>query len=650
MGQLGVYLSLYDACVSYMSISPFYSQIYASNYLSLNTIYFLTVFEAMQAGTLSPSAVFGSLMFSTIALACTIIYVTTLSSVTYSGLWAAGLFHQYVQFVGMGACMCTLVVFNLESIRARLHKLVHGRDRPAAFDVFLTHDWGTDEHGRNNHERVALVNAALKRAGLVTWFDEERMQGDIVSQMTDGIDRSSVVLVFVTRNYICKVAGEGPNGANDNCKAEFDYACNRKGVERMVAVVMEAGCADTREWRGAVGMRLGGHLYHDLSADAAQLAPGLNTLTEGLSALLLPQAAPRAGPLRRAQSSLPIVRLCNRAATTDFSKETQKMSGRLSKTLFMNAWQYLPRISRLSSDLSYRQLRRSAAFEVALSLTLAGIALLALAVIAMYPVPGSPGQWTRNPVIYETFNYWVCIFSACPLLMTLCVWVSMGRLIRTMQCSSSSTEYQRSAMARELQRAAIERSCAEKASWGALIALSSTVQLVMAIYFTDSVSQLRYFSWLQTAAIVACYKVVRNFRSELLRKVNRRFQAYGSRLQWELSAVLCFQAFVMCTMIAYATHMPVVVGSVMGRTQICAQCNSTYMHTYCQYAVPARGDVNFQIKCHDNIGFHEYASLYGACEAQRHHEIEAQAYTAITLAYNSLCFCTRPGLELWLSS
>lgn len=29
-------------------------------------------------------------------------------------------------------------------------------------DVFLTHDWGKDELGRDNHSRVAAVNDGLK--------------------------------------------------------------------------------------------------------------------------------------------------------------------------------------------------------------------------------------------------------------------------------------------------------------------------------------------------------------------------------------------------------------------------------------------------------------------------------------------------------
>ena len=53
--------------------------------------------------------------------------------------------------------------------------------RMTSTDVFLTHDWGTDELGRDNHSRVAEVNTALKAAGLTTWFDSEKMTGTLMS-------------------------------------------------------------------------------------------------------------------------------------------------------------------------------------------------------------------------------------------------------------------------------------------------------------------------------------------------------------------------------------------------------------------------------------------------------------------------------------
>jgi len=42
----------------------------------------------------------------------------------------------------------------------------------ARWACFITHDWGSDELGRDNHERAGRVAAALQEAGLAVWFDE----------------------------------------------------------------------------------------------------------------------------------------------------------------------------------------------------------------------------------------------------------------------------------------------------------------------------------------------------------------------------------------------------------------------------------------------------------------------------------------------
>ena len=135
------------------------------------------------------------------------------------------------------------------------------------YDCFLTHDWGEDEAGRSNHARVARVSTALKAEGLRPWFDEDQMRGDINHKMVEGIEASASMVCFITKRYLQKAWGVGPNGANDNCKFEFDYACRRKGVERMIPVVMEQGCRNSSEWTGTVGGKLGGLLYFDLSSD-----------------------------------------------------------------------------------------------------------------------------------------------------------------------------------------------------------------------------------------------------------------------------------------------------------------------------------------------------------------------------------------------
>ena len=48
------------------------------------------------------------------------------------------------------------------------------------FHVFMAHDWGIDEHGRPNHDRVKRANAMFKARGLLPWFDEEMMQGALL--------------------------------------------------------------------------------------------------------------------------------------------------------------------------------------------------------------------------------------------------------------------------------------------------------------------------------------------------------------------------------------------------------------------------------------------------------------------------------------
>jgi hypothetical protein len=89
------------------------------------------------------------------------------------------------------------------------------------------------------------------------------MKGEIVDQMTSGIDDAQVVVVFITKNYMEKVGGA--NGSTDNCKIEFSYAYRHKKPELMIPVVMEKGLHNNALWKGALGAALGGALYLDFS-------------------------------------------------------------------------------------------------------------------------------------------------------------------------------------------------------------------------------------------------------------------------------------------------------------------------------------------------------------------------------------------------
>ena len=130
--------------------------------------------------------------------------------------------------------------------------------------VLLSHNWGKDDSGRDNHYRVSLINKELKKIGYQTWFDADRMTGDIVKQMSQGIEQTKGVLVFITRRYLEKVIDED---SSDNCKLEFEYATRNKTSSKMIAVLMEKSMSKSREWTGSVGMHLGGKIYVDMTGD-----------------------------------------------------------------------------------------------------------------------------------------------------------------------------------------------------------------------------------------------------------------------------------------------------------------------------------------------------------------------------------------------
>jgi hypothetical protein len=127
--------------------------------------------------------------------------------------------------------------------------------------IFLSHNWTDDEEGRDNHERVSRINKALKERGFITWFDEERMKGQIRQKMTEGIERSHTVVVCITKVYQEKI-----NSADraDNCYFEFDFAC-RKLANHMIPVVMEPFMLNKNVWNGRLDSELGGLLYIDMS-------------------------------------------------------------------------------------------------------------------------------------------------------------------------------------------------------------------------------------------------------------------------------------------------------------------------------------------------------------------------------------------------
>ena len=170
--------------------------------------------------------------------------------------------------------------------------------------VFLSHCWGEDEHGRDNHQRVGKVNAWLQKHKVIPWYDVEQMEGNVMQRMAEGIDNTCIVLVFVTKQYIEKVAGKGPKGQNDSCSMEFNYAVNR-GV-KMLAIVHDKGCRNPKTWTGPVGLSMASNLYYDNTDDEAfeDNMQRLLVVIQGMIPQHFSTVANKAGPPVRAPVEL----------------------------------------------------------------------------------------------------------------------------------------------------------------------------------------------------------------------------------------------------------------------------------------------------------------------------------------------------------
>jgi hypothetical protein len=129
--------------------------------------------------------------------------------------------------------------------------------------LFASHDWGVDGH---NHAAVRRVVQRLREHhGLDVWMDETDLHGNILDAMCRGIDDADTVLVFVTPNYLDKVAS---GDASDNLRREFMYAA--RAPHKLVPVRFDARLP--ARWHGPVGMLLGEHLYTDLSGPCPERA------------------------------------------------------------------------------------------------------------------------------------------------------------------------------------------------------------------------------------------------------------------------------------------------------------------------------------------------------------------------------------------
>jgi hypothetical protein len=128
--------------------------------------------------------------------------------------------------------------------------------------VFISYKWGIDTEGRDNGARVRQFSEILaKHVGV--WIDVRSMEHNHITQsMCRGIDCCDITLICITRSYIEDCAN--PN-IQSNCRLELDYSHVRDHTnQRVLPIVMESGCLDTRTWSGPVGAYLATKKYIDM--------------------------------------------------------------------------------------------------------------------------------------------------------------------------------------------------------------------------------------------------------------------------------------------------------------------------------------------------------------------------------------------------
>jgi hypothetical protein len=131
--------------------------------------------------------------------------------------------------------------------------------------IFLSHAWGQDEEGRDNHQRTLQLAEKLKKNGYTVWIDQEQMYGNIDKAIMEGIKNCDIVIFCLTDKYINKINNAVYNNIpSDNCYKEWSYSLFLK--KQIIPIVMEPYVkSNFLKEHGVVQMYLSNILYIDFS-------------------------------------------------------------------------------------------------------------------------------------------------------------------------------------------------------------------------------------------------------------------------------------------------------------------------------------------------------------------------------------------------
>ena len=105
-------------------------------------------------------------------------------------------------------------------------------------DIFISHNWGLDSVGIDNHKKCKIIADELILRGYSVWFDENDMVKNIDDKIMEGINNSKIVIICLTEKY-CKKIEDGVRyqRINDNCYKEWNYTLLKS--KKIIPIIME---------------------------------------------------------------------------------------------------------------------------------------------------------------------------------------------------------------------------------------------------------------------------------------------------------------------------------------------------------------------------------------------------------------------------
>lgn len=129
-------------------------------------------------------------------------------------------------------------------------------------EIFISHAWGYDELGRDNHNRSKEIADMLLKKNYGVWFDDYDMYGNIDNAIMRGINNSKIVIICLTKKYCEKVNNAiNNNFLNDNCYKEWNYCLFKQKI--IIPIIMEPCMKNIYFQDGIIQMYLNNTLYID---------------------------------------------------------------------------------------------------------------------------------------------------------------------------------------------------------------------------------------------------------------------------------------------------------------------------------------------------------------------------------------------------